>query len=169
MNKLLLLIFSIVLSTAVTGQQLKIELEGNAAFDNSNFSIKEAGEDFSSTIESEASFFISVLYTDDNINRKKNPNTKWNIKVYKSDLTWNNDLKLEARRTGRGQKVGRPGNPNIHDGDNNQIITNTSTYFFRGMGEIAYIPVTFNLSGFSLSMGASNFETRVVFTVYDDW
>jgi hypothetical protein len=152
-----------------SGQQLKIELEGNATFDNSNFSVDEAGEDFPSSIESETSFFISVLYTDDNLNRKKSPSTQWNIKVFKSDLTWNNDLRLETRRTGRGQRVGQPGNPNVHDGDNNQLITNTSTYFFRGKGEVAYIPVTFNLSGFSLTMGASTYETRVVFTVYDEW
>ncbi|HKL33800.1 MAG TPA: hypothetical protein VJ919_14770 [Tangfeifania sp.] len=169
MKKLLLFIFSIVFAIAATGQQLKIELEGNATFGNSNFSVGEAGEDFPANIENETSFFISVLYTDDNLNRKKNPNTKWNIKVYKSDLTWNNDLKLEARRTGRGQRIGNPGNPNVHDGDNYQFVTNTSTYFFRGMGEVAYIPVTFNLSGFSLTMGASTYETRVVFTVYDDW
>lgn len=169
MKKLLLSIFSMIFVTVATGQQLKIELEGSANFDNSSFSVSEAGEDFSSSTESETSFFISVLYTDDNLNRKKNPNTKWNIRIYKSDLTWNNDLKLEARRTGRGQRVENSGNPNVHDGDNNQIITNTSTYFFRGMGEVVYIPITFNLSGFSLTMGASTYETRVVFTVYDDW
>ena len=169
MKKLLLFIFSMIFVNVVTGQQLKIELEGDAAFNNSNFSVSEAGEDFPSSIENEASFFISVLYTDDNINRKNNPNTKWNIRVYKSDLSWNNDLQLEARRTGRGQSIEHPGNPNIHDGDNYQRITDTSTYFFRGMREVAYIPISFKLSGFSLTMGSSTYETRVVFTVYDDW
>lgn len=159
----------LVFAAHALGQQLKIELEGNATFDNSNLSVSEAGEDFPPSVESETSFFISVLYTDDNLNRKKNPNTKWNIRVFKSDLTWNNDLKLEARRTGRGQRVGHPGNPNVQDGDNYQNVTNTPTFFFRGMGEVVNIPVTFNLSGFSLTMGASTYETRVVFTVYDDW
>lgn len=162
-------IFFMIFAIGAAGQQLKIELEGNATFDNSNFSVSEAGEDFPSSIESETSFSISVLYTDDNLNRKKNPNTKWNIRVFKSDLNWHNNLKLEARRTGRGQNVGHPGNPNVQDGENNLTINNTPTYFFRGMGEIAYIPVTFNLSGFSLTMGASAYETRVVFTVYDEW
>jgi hypothetical protein len=168
MKKFILPILILFVATFVSGQQLKIELEENASFDNSNFSVNEAGEDFLSAIESETSFFISVLYTD-NLNERKNPNTKWNIKVFKSDLTWDNNLKLEARRTGRGQSVGHPGQPNIQDGENNQPITNTSSYFFRGMGEIAYIPVNFKLSGFSLTMGASTYETRVVFTVYDEW
>lgn len=168
MKKLFFWVIIILIAFPSKGQQLKIELEGNVAFDNSNFMIDEAGEDFPSGIETESSFYISVLYTD-NFNNKKNPNTKWNIKVFKSDLSWNNDLKLEARRTGRGQNVGHPGNPNIHDGDNNMSITNTPTYFFKGMGEIAHIPVSFNLSGFSLTMGASTYETRVIFTVYDEW
>ncbi|MGM0621986.1 MAG: hypothetical protein ACQETJ_13125 [Bacteroidota bacterium] len=169
MKKLVLPILLLLFASFVSGQQLKIELEGNVTFDNSNFSVNEAGEDFPSAIESETSFFISVLYTDDNLNRKKNPNTKWNIKVFKTDLNWHNNLKLEARRTGSGQRIGNQGNPNIHDGENNQLITNTSTYFFQGKGEIAYIPANFKLSGFSLTMGASTYETRVVFTVYDEW
>ena len=51
MKKLLLFIFSIVFAIAATGQQLKIELEGNATFGNSNFSVGEAGEDFPGNIE----------------------------------------------------------------------------------------------------------------------
>ena len=150
------------------GQQLKVELEGNAFFDNSNFTIGEAGEDFSSGIETESSVFISVLYTDD-FNKKKNPNTKWNIKIFKSDMNWDNKLKLETRRTGRGDRQGNSGNPNIHDGENYQEVSNTSTYFFRGKSEIVYIPISLRLSGLSIAMGAETFETNVVFTVYDDW
>lgn len=169
MKKLLLPLFFMIFAIGAAGQQLKIELEGSANFDNSNFSVSEAGEDFPSSIESETSFFISVLYTDDNLNRNKNPNTKWNIKVFKTDLNWHNDLTLEAIRTGNGQRIGNQGNPNIHDGEINQLITNTPTYFFQGKGEIVHIPVSFSLSGFSLTMGATAYETRVVFTVYDEW
>jgi len=169
MKKLLLPIFFMIFAIGAAGQQLKIELEGSADFDNSNFSVSEAGENFPSSIESETSFFISVLYTDDNLNRKKNPNMKWNIKVFKTDLNWHNDLRLEARRTGNGLRIGNQGNPNIQDGESNQLINNTSTYFFQGKGEIVHIPVNFSLSGFSLTMGASTYETRVVFTVYDEW
>ena len=169
MKKLLLPIFFMIFAIGAAGQQLKIELEGSATFDNSAFSVNEAGEDFPPAIENETSFFISVLYTDDNLNRKKNPNTKWNIKIFKTDLNWHNDLRLEARRTGNGQRIGNQGNPNIQDGESNQLINNTSTYFFQGKGEIVHIPVNFSLSGFSLIMGASTYETRIVFTVYDEW
>jgi len=169
MKKLLLPIFFMIFAIGAAGQQLKIELEGSATFDNSAFSVNEAGEDFPPAIENETSFFISVLYTDDNLNRKKNPNTKWNIKIFKTDLNWHNDLRLETRRTGNGQRIGNQGNTNIQDGESNQLINNTSTYFFQGKGEIVHIPVNFSLSGFSLTMGASTYETRVVFTVYDEW
>jgi len=75
MKQLLLPIFFMIFAIGAAGQQLKIELEGNANFDNSDFSVSEAGEDFPSSIESKTSFFISVLYTDDNLNRKKTPIT----------------------------------------------------------------------------------------------
>lgn len=168
MKKLFFLAIILQVAFLSKGQQLKVELEGSAVFNNSNFTIGEAGEDFPSGIETESSFFISVLYTD-NLNKKKNPNTKWNIKVFKSDLNWDNKLKLEMKRTGRGDRLGNSGNPNIHDGENYQEISNTSTYFFRGMHEVVYIPVTLRLSGLSVAMGAETFETRVVFTVYDEW
>lgn len=168
MKKIFLLTIIFPIALFSKSQQLKVELEGNAVFDNSSFIIDEAGEDFSSGIETEASFYVSVLYTDD-FNKKKNPNKKWNIRVFKSDLNWNNNLKLEAKRTGNGNRVGNPGNPNIHDGENYQDISNTSTYFFRGMKEIVYIPISLRLSGLSVAMGAETFETSIVFTVYDDW
>jgi len=168
MKKIFLIIITIHFAFFLKGQQLKVELEGNVNFDNSNFIIAEAGEDFPSGIESESSFFISVLYTDD-FNKKKNPNTKWSIKVFKSDLTWHNNLMLECKRTGNGDKIKNSGNANIHDGENYQEISNTSTYFFRGKSEIAYIPIALIINGLSLVMGAETFETSVVFTVYDEW
>lgn len=168
MKRIIFLMILFPIALLSKGQQLKVELEGNAVFNNSNFTIGEAGEDFPSGIESESSFYISVLYMDD-FNKKKNPNTKWNIKLFKSDLNWNNQLRLEAKRTGNGDKLKNNGNANINDGENYQEITNTSTYFFRGKSEIAYIPISLRISGLSVAMGAETFETNVVFTVYDEW
>ena len=160
--------FFMVLSFLLSGQPLIIELEGNVFFDSSGFSIREAGEDFPSAIETESSFFISVLYSD-SWDRRGNPNKKWNIRIYRSDLNWNPELVLEAKRTGEGFVPGSNRNPNIKDGENYQPVTQTPVYFFRGMREIAAIPVMLKLSGFSITMGAVTHETNIVFTVYDDW
>lgn len=137
-------------------------------FDNSLFSISEAGEDFPSSIETESSIYISVIQMDD-LNKRQNSNNKWNIKIYKTDLEWNNNLRLEARRTGKGNRFGSKGKPNIHGGENYQNITNNFTYFFHGKGEITDIPVNLKMSGFSTVLGAQTYETSVIFTVYDEW
>ncbi len=157
-------IFSI---TLVRGQGLKVEVSGNINFPSTQFSITEAGDDFPSSLESESLVNMSVLYNDYS-NRKINPNQKWRVQVNKADVFWNSDLDLEIIRTGNGERVNSNGSPNINDGTNYQQVTNLPTYFFRGRDEIAYIPVKFKVSGFSITMGAVNYETNIVFTVYED-
>lgn len=149
------------------GQELKISIEGDAKFDNSQFSIREAGEDFPSSVESGSSVYISVLYGN-YWDKKSNPNKKWKINIHKSDLTWDTNLMLEAKRTGKGYNSKKNGNSKIYDGNNYQIATNTPTYFFSGKDEITDIPISFKIEGVSIIMGAKEVETNIVFTVYDD-
>ena len=170
MNKIIfsILIFTIALSTPSIGQILKVEVEGEARFTNfQNYTI-EAGNDFPSSIESESEVHISMGYNN-LLNTGNNPNQKWRLTIQKSDLTWNPGLNLEARRTGNGFKRKGAGNPNITDGMTYQAVTNNPVYFFRGRDEIQYIPIQLKVNGFSLLMGASDFETSIVLTVYDDW
>jgi len=162
-----LFILFVLFINAVLAQDLKVAIEGNATFNNALYSIVEAGNDFNSSIESESSVFISILYSNF-WDSKNNPNEKWRINVHKSDLTWHPNLMLETKRTGKGYKPAKRGSPNIHDGDNFQIITNTPTYFFGGKDEIVYIPLDLKISGMSVVMGAQEFETNIVFTVYGD-
>ncbi len=84
-------------------------------------------------------------------------------------MNWHDQINLEVRRTGTGTRINNPGNPNIRDGENFQQVSNIPVYFFRGMGEIIQIPLSLKISGFSVTMGAHDFETGFVFTVYDDW
>lgn len=151
----------------VKGQQLTVQIEGDVYFNENLLTINEAGNNYPSALEAQSSVQVSVLY-EDQLNKKKNPNEPWRVFVHKQNMEWNENLSLAARRTGSGSRLGNPGNPNIHDGDNFQQITNNPTYFFRGRGEIVQIPLAMELSGFSLTMGARDFETRLVFTVYDD-
>jgi hypothetical protein len=150
------------------GQGLKVSVEGDANFSGTTYTISEAGENFSASIASESSVYVSVE-SDDYWDKKNNRNKKWQIFIHKSDLTWDNNIDLEVKRTGKGNNVGNKGNPNIHDGEDFLKISNTSTYFFRGKNEVAFIPIEIKLSGVSLSMGAKDFETNIVLTVYDDW
>lgn len=152
----------------VNGQQLTVQIEQDVQFSEFLQPISEAGTDYSASPQAQASVHVSVIMADE-LNRGNNKNQKWRVFVHKLDMEWNSVLLLEGRRTGSGMGLNNPGNPNIRDGENFQPVTNNPVYFFRGMGEIVQIPLALKLSGFSVTMGARDFETSLVFTVYDDW
>ena len=145
MKNIIFILFILTLTKFVSGQQMGIEIEGNINFDNSLFTISEAGEDFPSSIETESSVFISIV-SSNYFDKKDNPNGKWNVSIHKEDFNWDTNLLLEIRRTGNGTKQSKNGNVNIHDGRNYQEITNTTSYFFRGKSEITDIPIKLKLS-----------------------
>ncbi|WP_372949646.1 hypothetical protein [Mariniphaga sp.] len=168
MKKSFYFILLIFIPFLTEGQELTVQVDGDADFTHNLIPISEAGLDYPSTLQAESSVYVSVI-SDNLLDKKNNPNDKWRIHIHKLDMEWNQELALEARRTGQGFKPDNPGNPNIQDGDNFQPITNIPVYFFRGRGEIVQIPVALQLRGFSVTMGARDFETSLVFTVYDDW
>ncbi len=166
MRKIPSTIFFLLFFCAAWGQVLTVKIDGDITFPSTFYTINEAGEDFQSSAESQTSIFVSVLsndYWDKNVK-----NANWRIYLHKSDLNWNAGLTLEAKRTGTGNNVNNSGTTHIGDGDTFQAITDNPTYFFNGKGEIEAIPVEIKLSGFSITMGANDFETNVVLTVYEE-
>lgn len=180
MKRNLLLISMFFMSWCSFGQGMQIDVQGSVVFNNSLFTISEAGEDFQANLTSEANTFISVVsgnYWD----KKTNPNKKWRIEVNKTDVNWNDNLLLEIRRTGNGfASSSNNGNGNgngqgngnkkgkVQDGTVFVPVNNNSTYFFKGRDFVTNIPIEFRVSGLSISMGARDFETDIVFTIYDD-
>ena len=166
--KRVIITYSLIIFSFISfGQQMEFQVDGNISFDNSGYSISEAGEDYLASIENQSSVYFSVLYTSF-WDRLFNSNSKWSIHVNKTDVLWDNNLMLEIRRTGNGSNIwGR--NVNIHDGTRFQVISNTPTYFIRGLREVYNIPISFKISGASVTMGAKQFETNVVITVTDSW
>jgi hypothetical protein len=152
----------------VTAQLLTVVVEGDANFNQTLIPVREAGTDYASVLEAVSSVYISVLNYNE-LGQNQNSNERWSVYLHKSDTGWDDQLLLEARRSGDGYNVNNQGNPNIHDGINYQPLSDNQLYFFRGRGEIASIPVSLRLSGFSVTMGAGDFETNLVFTVYDNW
>lgn len=167
MKKLAIILIILSFSTGVFCQPISIEIENNARFENPNYMINEAGLDFPS-IESESTVQISVTFSN-YWDKKDNPNGKWRINVHKSDIQWNQDILLQIKRTGDGYKAKNDKNGNIKDGDDYQIITDAPSYFFQGKDEITYIPLLLKVDGLSVTMGALDFETNIILTVYDDW
>ena len=166
MKKIHITIFFLLAFFTARSQGLTASIDGSFMFPSTLFTLSEAGEDFRSSVVSETPVLVSILSSD--YWSKKNKHTNWSIYIYKSDLNWDAGLMLEARRTGAGNNVNNNGNPHINDGDNFQTITNTPAYFFNGRDEIENIPIAINLGGFSIIMGAKDFETNIVLTVYED-
>lgn len=166
--KKLVLLFIVFFSLEVAwAQQIQLQLTGDATFGNSNFSVSEAGLDFSATVRTPNPIYLSITQSD-YWTQKNNPNGKWRIHVFKQD-NWSEDLQLAIKRTGNGYKVGSNGKPNIQNGMTYQVIRDNETEFFYGKGEIRDIPVKLRLRGHSLTMGAGTHSSRIVFTVYDSW
>lgn len=171
MKYLFFLIAAILPATLIWGQDLRVEVSGNASFNNSQYVITEAGEDFPTSIESETSLYVSVRYNTNFWGYLFYPDKKWRIFIHKSDLNWDSDLILSAKRTGTGSIINNWWAQPLYitGGSNFQNINNTPDFFFRGRHGIVNIPINFKLTGASLTMGAETFETNIIFTVYDEW
>lgn len=169
MNKIYITSFFLFAFLTSFGQDIDLTVSGNVNFDNSLYSINEAGEDFPSSVSTESSAYVSVNYLNF-LDKIFGTDIKWRVFISKSDIAWHQNLTLEVRRTGNGIKASWFGpSPTVNHGTSYQTITNTPIYFFRGRYGIADIPLGFRLGGASLSMGASQFETTITFTIYDDW
>jgi len=160
----------ILLTTALIlkAQPMEIQLNGVAAFDQNNFTISEAGNDFSPNIEIESDILLTVDSSDE-WDKKSNPDRKWKIEVRREDISWDEAINLEITRTGNGYwKNNKSNSGHIYNGTNYQSVNGNSSYFFGGQGLITDIPIHLRLSGFSIVNGANDYETNVILTIYDD-
>lgn len=152
------------LLTGLKAQELSLSLSGIVTFNETQLLVKEAGEDINAAITSNSPVKITV----DSDYYWEMKNQRWRIYVHKSDIEWNDEINLLIRRSGKGKKLYKNGTPNINDGSSFFKVTNNPTYFFRGKGLIADIPLKFRVENLSLTMGANDFETDIIFTIYDN-
>lgn len=165
--KSLLIVFLTIAFYFAQAQDMGVSLDGMVVFDEESITINDAGSDFAVTVESESSLYIAINFGNF-WDKSFNPNSPWRIEVQKSDYNWNNNLVLETVRAGNGiNSNNRNKPPKINDGTNYQTVNNLSGYFFSGRGEIEDIPINFRISGMSVVNGAQDFETKIIFTIYD--
>lgn len=164
MKQYTFLILLCFFAVGVHAQGLQLSLTGMVTFDVVQINVSDPGEDVEAVITANSGVRLSV----ESNNYWEQKNEKWRIYVHKKNVEWVDEIKLELRRQGDGEKKDKKGAGNIHDGSTFTEITDNPTYFFRGMGLISNIPLDFRLNELSLSLGANEFETDVVFTIYDD-
>ncbi|WP_167610040.1 hypothetical protein [Maribellus sediminis] len=157
----------LLIGFVVKAQELELQVEGMATFDAASFSIENAGADFNASVESESTLFVTVD-SNDAWDKTNNPNRKWKVEVRKEDVSWDDAMQVEIVRSGNGYSKENNKSNHVNDGQNYQVVSANSSYFFRGKGLISEIPIQFRLSGISIVHGAGDFETNVMLTIYDD-
>ncbi|VAW21969.1 hypothetical protein MNBD_BACTEROID01-431 [hydrothermal vent metagenome] len=150
---------------ASIAQPIEISVSGTPTFESSLISISEAGNDFTNnTIESSTQSFISVYAI--NFWDKMSKKFGYRVTAYKTDINMHPSLVLEIKRG--GNRHGHFNKSGIYHGRNWQPVTNTPVYFFSGSAPTYNIPVSYRIRNISVLIPADDFETTVVFTVYED-
>lgn len=124
--------------------------------------ITEAGTNYSGTYQSAANQVLLAASV---------PLLLGSAKVsvhYQANPTWHNSLVLSARRTGNGTTVCVL--CTITGGTNYQTLTLTDVELFRiaavlALGSYSNIPIQLQLSGVSVTIPATAYNSRVVFTI----
>ncbi len=167
LKKILYPVLFFLLTVSSQAQQLKLDINGTITFNSSDYMIKEAGKDFPSTINSASNIQLSISF----INfwdKFFDSGKKWKIYVSKSDINWNQNINIEIARVGEGTSFRNGKRERIIGGTQFQPILNTPVYFFRGQNEIFNIPVAFKVHGVSVTGGAQEIESVIMFTIYED-
>lgn len=150
-------------------QYMELSVDGMVSFDGTDFTINEAGEDWSPSVESQSNISVSIEFQSfwDGL---FNPNRRWRVEVMKEDLSWNNQVALEIRRTGDGYAnwYNNQGKTRIDGGENYLVVDGVSRDFINGRGRAYSVPLQLKLSGISVTLGAQDFETNVILTIYDN-
>ncbi len=134
--------------------------------------VSDAGNDLSNVIESATNQNImDIRYTTSILILGIGANP-FRIEVRKSDINWNGSIIPAVRRTG-----GTPDNSlldilsnpsSITGGVNYQNITNISTTLFTGYGKVDNITLQYRFSGISLALPADDYETEIIYTMWDN-
>jgi hypothetical protein len=124
---------------------------------NASDLVSGAGSNLVDTYESttEATNITISSCTDDSDN--------WRVDVRREDGGgWYGDFTLYVQRTSDGTGTGF-----ISDGLSYLEITSTDTQFFSGAGDRSNINIQYQLTGMSIYVSPSNYNTNIIFTVVD--
>lgn len=85
----------------------------------------------------------------------------WRVDIWKIDDNWDNRLYPWVRRTSDGT------GGSVNGGGSFQEITDISTSFFSGAGNVTGINVQLRLTGASVQISPSSYTTVIYYTVVD--
>lgn len=138
----------LIFSTLSTAQTIRITGDWNFSIPSSD--IKEAGEDFSGSYESN----LNQVYIDVESNKT------WTVLVQKNNIDWNNDLRIYVKRSGDGI-----GSKKVTGGKNYRRIRNKSNNFFKGDKDRLFIPLQYKVDRVSVTIPANTYIVEIVYTL----
>ncbi|AHW61847.1 hypothetical protein SAMN05444285_10210 [Draconibacterium orientale] len=174
MSKLLLIIIGLIAAPFVYGQNFNVTVSGYVDFGDGLTLVGEAGSDFSTVLESQSDLGLTVAYSSGSVLAYLfNPDRPWKLTVGMTGSSdWDSDvLQLEMKRNvSSGSLIyGWFARPKYIAGfENYETLTagiNSEIYGRHGIQDIQF---NFRIKGASVVLGAKDFETDVVFTVYDN-
>lgn len=118
--------------------------------------ISGAGSDLIDTYESATNATLASISncTDDSDN--------WRVEVRRNDSGWYGDFTISVKRTSEGTGTG-----SISGGLSYIEITTTDTELFSGAGNRDNINLQYKLTGMSINVSQSNYNTTIIFTVVE--
>jgi hypothetical protein len=137
---------------------------GSPSFSTSNLNVTEAGNNFTSTINSTSNSSVTVS----NASTSWwwwSWNTNWSVSVYKVDISWNSNLNIYIKRAGDGSGSGS----SVSGGTTYIVVSSTGTSFFSGAGNRSNIPISYQISGISMTVPADNYSTTIYYTISQTW
>ena len=90
------------------------------------------------------------------------PAVPWRIDIRKVDLYWPAAFSPYARRTSSGT-----GSGSVAGGDSYQIITDSDSAFFSGIGDRTDISIQLKLTGVTIQVPPDSYTTTVQYTVVE--
>lgn len=165
-TKYLTLFFAICLLCGPSGWSQVVSLQLSAwttQLDGTNLTIpSEAGADLNPTIETVSNFNnLSVQNVTDALN--------WKITISKQDLNWTSSFLPSVQRTSDGTPCGTCAGVNTGKSITGYLqVTDIEQDFLFGTGSVQNINLQFKVDGISLAVPAQNYQTRVIFTLYQD-
>ena len=95
------------------------------------------------------------------ITKTAGPTAPWRIDIRRTDVNWDADLTLYAKRSSDGT-----GDGTISGGTTYQAVTTTDQSFFTGTGDRSQIGLQYQIDGFSVNnLQVDTYETTIYITV----
>ncbi len=142
--------------------QINISANGQWDYTVSNLDITEAGTDFQGTYSSAASQ-VTIDVFQDNFWLNLLLAYNWQVSVRMTQIDWNPNLILSARRTGNGNPFFFNGP--ISGGTSYLQLSTANQNFFNGQRSRYDIPIQYRISGISVLLPAKTYTATVVYTV----